>query len=76
MDIKHSIHNMVSGAFIGLRSWGAAKHACPKFFHVKDDFLYLNITLLLQEGFVIDQQGRYQYMFVPSVSFTKKMNSE
>lgn len=53
MDIKHSIHNMVSGSFIVLRSWGAGKHACPKFFHVKDDFLYLNITLLLQEGFVI-----------------------
>lgn len=67
---------MVSGAFTVLRSWGAGKHACPKFFHVKDDFLYLNISLLLQEGFVTHLQGRSQCTLVSSVSFTKKMNSE
>lgn len=67
---------MVSGAFTVLRSWGTGKHACPKFFHVKDDFLYLNISLLLQEGFVTHLQGRSQSMLGSSASFTKKMNSE
>lgn len=76
MDIKHNIHNMVSGTFIVLRSWGAGKHACPLFFHVKMIFCILLSLYCYKKGLSLISRGGHSIMLVSSVSFTKKENSE
>lgn len=73
MDIKHSIHNMVSGDFIkGVGEQGNMPALNSSM--LKMVFLYFNITFVLQGLSLISRGGLSVCWSL--VSFTKKINSE